>query len=115
MLVLGRKIQESIVMGEYPPLAAITILKAAGGNARLGFTADRRVPIHRLEIYIQKFGDPFAARLRTPDCPSLEQLASYARSSAGFEEERPEHSVIRAHLKQCPGCRQDFRSEIPWG
>ncbi|TSC64397.1 MAG: hypothetical protein G01um1014106_129 [Parcubacteria group bacterium Gr01-1014_106] len=115
MLVLVRKKDESIVVGAYPPLAVIRILVATRGRARLGIEADHRLPVDRLEVYLQKFGDPFAARLRAPDCPPLEQLARYARSSAGFEEARPEHAAIRAHVQQCPGCREDFRSEIPWG
>jgi carbon storage regulator CsrA len=56
MLVLSRKIQESIVVGGSDgcePLLKVTVLRITGGNVRLGFEIDKAVPVHRWEVWEQ--------------------------------------------------------------
>ena len=48
MLVLTRRIDESIMIGED---IVITILGVKGNSARLGISAPANVPVHREEIY----------------------------------------------------------------
>ncbi|VAX40566.1 Carbon storage regulator [hydrothermal vent metagenome] len=48
MLVLSRKKNESIIIGEN---IVITIVEVRGDKVRLGIQAPREVPIHRSEVY----------------------------------------------------------------
>jgi carbon storage regulator len=48
MLVLSRKKNESIVINDN---IVITVVDIRGGNARLGITAPKEVPIHRQEVF----------------------------------------------------------------
>lgn len=48
MLVLSRKINESIVIGDD---VVVTIVDIRGDKVRLGITAPRDVPVHREEVY----------------------------------------------------------------
>jgi carbon storage regulator CsrA len=54
MLVLTRKLQESVVVGIADmsrPMLSITVVEIAGGKVRLGFQADTAVQVHRLEVW----------------------------------------------------------------
>jgi len=54
MLVLSRKIQESVVVGgggAFLGLLKVTVLKVTGGKVTLGFEVDADIPIHRLEVW----------------------------------------------------------------
>jgi carbon storage regulator len=54
MLVLARKVQESVVVGgsnASQPVLVITVLEIEAGRVRLGFQADLGVPIHREEVW----------------------------------------------------------------
>lgn len=48
MLVLSRKIDESIVIGDD---IEITIVDVRGDKVRLGITAPKKVSVHRREVY----------------------------------------------------------------
>lgn len=48
MLILSRRVGESVVIGED---VTIVVLDVRGNQARLGVTAPRDVAIHREEIY----------------------------------------------------------------
>ena len=48
MLVLSRKLDESIVIGKD---ITIQVLDVRGGQIRLGITAPRDVSVHREEVY----------------------------------------------------------------
>jgi carbon storage regulator len=54
MLVLSRKSQESIVIGDADGLhrlMKVTVLSIQGRNVRLGFEVDADVPVHRSEVW----------------------------------------------------------------
>lgn len=54
MLVLSRKIQESVVVGgcaAFDRILKVTVLEVRGGNVRLGFEVDADIPVHRAEVW----------------------------------------------------------------
>ena len=56
MLVLSRKVNESIIVGDN---VEITIVRIRGDKIRLGIKAPKEIPVHRKEIYelIQQNGN----------------------------------------------------------
>ena len=48
MLILSRKLNERIVIGND---IVITVVSIRGGHVRLGVEAPRQVPVHRREVY----------------------------------------------------------------
>lgn len=48
MLVLSRKKNESIVIGDG---VVVTVVEVRGDKVRLGIVADKGVPVHRQEIF----------------------------------------------------------------
>jgi carbon storage regulator len=50
MLVLTRKTNESIIIGD---AIEITVVAVEGDQVKLGITAPRQVPVHRREVYDQ--------------------------------------------------------------
>jgi carbon storage regulator CsrA len=70
MLVLARKIMESVVVGgsgHFEQMLKVTVLEINNGLVRLGFEADASVPVHRSEVWerIRKNGGADGA-LRNP-------------------------------------------------
>ena len=56
MLVLTRKIDQAVVVGDAVDvgrLLKITVLEIGRGNVRLGFEVDASVPVHRWEVWQQ--------------------------------------------------------------
>jgi carbon storage regulator len=51
MLQLAVRLGQRVVIGEGPDQVVVTVVRTGRGKVRLGFEADRRVPIHREEIY----------------------------------------------------------------
>lgn len=51
MLVLSRKRNESIVIGEGDSKVVITVVEVRGDKVRLGIEANRGVPVHREEVF----------------------------------------------------------------
>jgi carbon storage regulator CsrA len=54
MLVLTRKVEESVVVGgseAVQPMLTVTVLAIDGGKVRLGFQADATVVVHRWEVW----------------------------------------------------------------
>lgn len=51
MLILTRRVQETIVIGEGARAIRVTILSVSGNHVRLGIEAPRDVDVHRQEIY----------------------------------------------------------------
>lgn len=48
MLVLSRKLNESVMIGDN---IKITVIESDKGRVRLGIEAARDIPVHRLEVY----------------------------------------------------------------
>ncbi|MCL6589532.1 MAG: carbon storage regulator CsrA [Firmicutes bacterium] len=71
MLVLTRKLNESIMVGDE---VKITIVDVKGDQVKLGITAPRQVAVHREEVYreIQK-ENQLAARGK-PNLDNLEKM-----------------------------------------
>lgn len=54
MLVLSRKNDESVVVGADDSLGGtvkVTVLEMGNGRVRLGFEANKAVPVHRAEVW----------------------------------------------------------------
>jgi len=54
MLVLSRKSQESVIVGQsdgFAHLLKVTVLEIGAGKVRLGFEVDATVPVHREEVW----------------------------------------------------------------
>jgi carbon storage regulator len=51
MLILTRKMNQSIVIGDGDNKVTLTVLGVQGGQVRLGIDAPRNVAVHREEIY----------------------------------------------------------------
>jgi carbon storage regulator len=58
MLVLSRKKNECIILGDGPDAIKIYVVDIGPGKVRIGVEASKEVPVHRLEIYeaIQREG-----------------------------------------------------------
>jgi carbon storage regulator CsrA len=59
MLVLTRKIQESVVVGgsdRFQRVLKVQVLEIRGEKVKLGFDVDSGVPVHRLEVWERIFG-----------------------------------------------------------
>ena len=54
MLVLSRKKDESIMIGDH---IIVTVIDVMGGKVRLGIQAPRDMPVHRREVY-EKLQNP---------------------------------------------------------
>lgn len=50
MLILGRKITETIMIGDD---ITVTVLAIKNNQVRIGISAPRDVPVHREEIYLR--------------------------------------------------------------
>jgi len=50
MLILTRRINESLILGEFGEIT-IKVLSVRGGETKLGITAPRDVPVNREEIF----------------------------------------------------------------
>ena len=61
MLVLTRKLNQEIVIGDD---IRITVVSVGGDQVKLGITAPRSVPVHRLEVYQERRADPRTAEPR---------------------------------------------------
>jgi carbon storage regulator len=50
MLILSRKIEESIVIGTGKDAITVMVTRIEGGKVRLGIDAPKGVPVHREEV-----------------------------------------------------------------
>ena len=67
MLILSRKIQESVMVGGGGGLdrvLKVTVLEVCGGKVKLGFEVDADIPVHRMEIWERMRAE------RRPDAPT---------------------------------------------
>jgi carbon storage regulator len=73
MLVLTRKLDETIVIGDD---IRITVVEVRHDQVKLGITAPRDIPVHREEVYkeIQEENRRAAAVVSVPDLSDLGKL-----------------------------------------
>lgn len=50
MLVLSRKLEESIMIGDE---IEIKVISVQGDTVKLGITAPKTIPVHRKEVYVE--------------------------------------------------------------
>ena len=50
MLILTRRVGETVVIGEKPDVT-VTVLGVKGNQVRVGIVADKKIPVHREEIW----------------------------------------------------------------
>ncbi len=72
MLVLTRKVKQSIMIGDD---IEVSVLMSDGGKVRLGIRAPLSVPVHRKEIYLE--------------------IQAQGRETAGSEQDDPAHPPLR--------------------
>jgi carbon storage regulator len=51
MLVLSRRKEESLVIGDGDSQVTVTVISVSGDKVRLGIEAPNNIPIHRTEVY----------------------------------------------------------------
>ena len=71
MLVLTRKLNESIMVGDE---VKITIVDVKGDQVKLGITAPREIAVHREEVYREIQKENQLAILGKPNLESLEKM-----------------------------------------
>lgn len=71
MLVLTRKLNESIMVGDD---VKITIVDVKGDQVKLGITAPREIAVHREEVYREIQKENQLAALAKPNLESLEKM-----------------------------------------
>ena len=80
MLILTRKQNESIIIGDEIEISVIDI---KGDQVKLGIKAPKEIKVYRFEVYeaIQK--ENIAAAMTGPDLPKLEDFLSSSAFSEG--------------------------------
>lgn len=68
MLVLTRKVDESITVGMN---ITVTVLEIRGGQVRLGIEAPRQMPVHRTEVFRSIVDQNIEAAKTPQDIPHL--------------------------------------------
>ncbi len=76
MLVLTRKVDESITIGND---VTVTILSISGNQIKLGINAPRRTPVHRTEIYLSILEENIKASRLPLDVIHFPELGSDPR------------------------------------
>ena len=71
MLVLTRKLNESIMVGDD---VKITIVDVKGDQVKLGITAPRQVAVHREEVYLEIQKENQLAAYCNPNLDTLDKM-----------------------------------------
>lgn len=85
MLVLTRKVDESIMIGDD---IRITVVAVKGDHVRVGVDAPKNVPIHRREVYEEILGANLAAASAPREMPALPVLSPTAPGRSGVSLDR---------------------------
>jgi carbon storage regulator len=83
MLVLSRKLNQSIVIGDNVHVVVVAIDR---DTVKLGIAAPREIPVHRAEVYeeIQR-----ANRAAVPETPSAPAAATVSPAALKFRRPPP--------------------------
>ena len=76
MLVLSRKVGESIVIGDD---VVVTILEIRGDLIRVGIDAPKHIKVHRSEVF-----DAIEAANKEAVAPTLEAMSEFASAIKGL-------------------------------
>ncbi|MCL4515587.1 MAG: carbon storage regulator CsrA [Firmicutes bacterium] len=92
MLVLTRKIDESIIIGDN---VKITVVEVRGDQVKIGITAPRDIAVHREEIYkeIQEENRRAAAMEKAPDLQDLANLLKDKEGAEGETKKEPPEEI----------------------
>lgn len=92
MLVLTRKIDESIIIGDN---VKITVVEVRGDQVKIGITAPRDIAVHREEIYkeIQEENRRAAAMEKAPDLKDLANLLKDKEDTEGETKKEPSGDI----------------------
>lgn len=72
MLVLTRKIDESIIIGDN---VKITVVDVRNDQVKIGISAPREIPVHREEVYLEiQAENRRAAIQKTPNLAEISKL-----------------------------------------
>ena len=82
MLVLTRRVQQSIVIGKD---VVVTVLEVRGDQVRIGISAPRDVDVHREEVYAE-----LQEANRSAASPSAEAVAALGKLLPADEEDPKE-------------------------
>ncbi len=51
MLILTRRVSETLVIGEGENVVTVTVLGVKGNQVRIGVEAPKHIPVHREEVF----------------------------------------------------------------
>jgi carbon storage regulator len=97
MLVLSRKINESVMVGgndRCERTLKVTVLEIDGTRVRLGFEVDADVPVHRFEVWERIHAGPRDATSLDGESMSV----GFWRTESSFAKTLLIWSVVKAHL-----------------
>lgn len=96
MLVLSRKIGETIKVGE---VVSLTILSIKGRQVRLGIEAPKNLPIHREEIYQRLIQEnPSTAASTSPAEADHAMAKEFLESRLGIEASETNIRLLMAYI-----------------
>ncbi|MBW8040170.1 MAG: carbon storage regulator CsrA [Planctomycetes bacterium] len=83
MLVLSRQKDESIMIGDD---VEITIVDVRGDKVRLGITAPKEIPVHRMEVY-----EAIQREKKEKEAQELEKSGKQSQEPEKKEKQAQEH------------------------
>ncbi|MGQ9631081.1 MAG: carbon storage regulator CsrA [bacterium] len=87
MLVLSRKLNESIMVGDDVEIVVVSI---KGDQVKLGINAPRHIPVHRKEIYEEIQAENIAAA--KADKSFIDDVLSLFKKERDTKREKPKKS-----------------------
>ncbi len=78
MLVLTRKIDESIIIGDN---VKITVVDVRNDQVKIGISAPREIPVHREEVYLEIQAENRRAAVQK--APNLEEISKLLFKDSG--------------------------------
>ena len=96
MLVLTRRVDESIIIGDD---IRIVVVDVRGEQVKLGIEAPRHIPVHREEVYREIQAENRRAAMDPADVERLRQVieplgaqgAGQQREGTSVEDQQPSH------------------------